>query len=186
MPRRLRAIGFDDAPFSKRRGARVAIAGVVCNGTRFEGMLWGKVRRDGWQATNVLSEMLLRSKFLPQVHLILLDGIAFGGMALVDLPGLSESVARPCVAVMRKPPDLEAMYAVIEQLPRPRERRRLLERAGPIHIRSPFVFQVAGLSPEDAHEALQRLTDQGHVPEALRLAHLIGAAVQTGQSGRRA
>jgi hypothetical protein len=184
--RQLRAIGFDDAPFVKRPGARVPIAGVVCRGTRFEGLLWGAVRRDGWQATRVLCELLAGSKFLPQIHVVLLDGIAFGGMALVDLPKLAETLDRPCVAVMRRPPDLEAMHAVIERLPRPAERRRILDRAGPIHVRAPFVFQVAGLSPDDAHQALVRLTDQGHVPEALRLAHLIGAAVQTGQSGRRA
>jgi len=34
--------------------------------------------------------------------------------------------------------------------------------------------------------ALATLTDRGKVPEPLRLAHLIGAAVVTGQSGRRA
>jgi len=30
------------------------------------------------------------------------------------------------------------------------------------------------------------LTDTGHVPEALRLAHLIGSAIMTGQSSNRA
>ena len=41
----------------------------------------------------------------------------------------------------------------------------------------------------DAHTAgqvLTRLTDTGHVPEALRLAHLIGSAIMTGQSSNRA
>jgi hypothetical protein len=33
---------------------------------------------------------------------------------------------------------------------------------------------------------LRRLTDCGNVPEALRLAHLIGAAVVKGESGRQA
>jgi hypothetical protein len=34
--------------------------------------------------------------------------------------------------------------------------------------------------------ALDRLTDCGKVPEALRLAHLIGAAVIKGESGSQA
>ena len=62
----------------------------------------------------------------------------------------------------------------------------IIERAGPIHVREPFVFQVVGASPEHSTEALSLLTDRGHVPEALRLAHLIGAAVMTGQSSQRA
>jgi hypothetical protein len=33
---------------------------------------------------------------------------------------------------------------------------------------------------------LHRLSDRGHVPEALRLAHLIGSAVEKGESGRQA
>ncbi|MFN7132485.1 MAG: DUF99 family protein, partial [Myxococcales bacterium] len=72
------------------------------------------------------------------------------------------------------------------QLPRARARLDRLERAGPIHARPPFWFQVQGASPAFAHEALLRLTDRGNVPEPLRLAHHIGAAVVTGESGRRA
>jgi endonuclease V-like protein UPF0215 family len=48
------------------------------------------------------------------------------------------------------------------------------------------VFQVQGAGPDEAAEALARLTDRGAVPEPLRLAHLVGAAISTGESGRRA
>lgn len=37
-----------------------------------------------------------------------------------------------------------------------------------------------------ALRVLNRVTDTGKVPEALRLAHLIGSAVKTGQSSKRA
>ena len=185
-PRALRAIGFDDAPHPRRRGVRVELAGVVCRGTRFEGLLWGHVRKDGWGATERLVQMLRGSKYLAQVHLVLLDGIAFGGLNVVDLPALAAAVERPCMAVMRRLPDLPAMERAIRKLPRPTRRLERLRRAGPIHSRPPFVFQVCGLDPERAHDALLRLTDTGHVPEALRLAHLIGSAVQGGQSRGRA
>ena len=33
----VRAIGFDDAPFERRAGGAVRIAGVVCAGTRIIG-----------------------------------------------------------------------------------------------------------------------------------------------------
>jgi len=185
-PRGLRAIGFDDAPFVRRRGARVDVAGVVCRGTRFEGMLWGHTRKDGWGATDCVVEMLRGSKYLAQVHVVLLDGIAFGGLNVIDLPALADAVERPCVAVMRRMPDLAAMEHAIRRLPRPERRLELLRRAGPIHRRPPFVFQVAGLDVDRTHDALMRLTDTGHVPEALRLAHLIGSAVRDGQSRGRA
>ena len=49
--KRIRAIGFDDAPFSDTHGSPVPIAGVVCSDTRFEGMVWGTVSKDGDDAT---------------------------------------------------------------------------------------------------------------------------------------
>ena len=185
-PRLLRAIGFDDAPFRRRGGGRVAVAGVVCAGTRFEGMVWGHVRQDGWNATDALARLLAGGKFLEQIHLVLLDGLSFGGFNLVDLPALAGRLGRPCVAVMRRPPDLAAVERALRRLPLPERRLRILARAGPVHSRPPFHFQVAGADPEAVADALERLTDRGHVPEALRIAHLVGAAVRLGESGRRA
>jgi endonuclease V-like protein UPF0215 family len=185
-PRLLRAVGFDDAPFSRSGRAEVAVAGAVCAGTRLEGMVWGRVRRDGWNATEALAGLLRGGKFLPQLHLVLLDGIALGGFNVVDLPALAAGLGRPCVAVMRRPPRLDAVEAALRHLPRPAARLERLQRAGPIHRLGGFVFQVQGATPEEAADALARLTDRGKVPEALRLAHLIGAAVRTGESGRRA
>lgn len=184
--RTLRAIGFDDAPFERGRRGRVGLAGVVCAGTRFEGLVWGTVQQDGWDATDAIVALLAGGKFLPQLHLVLLDGLGFGGFNLVDLPALAGRLERPCVAVMRRPPDLAAVEAAVARLPRPRRRLALLHAAGPVHRAAGFCFQVQGAAPEAITAALPRLTDRGAVPEALRLAHLVGAAIRTGQSGRRA
>jgi len=184
--RTLRVIGFDDVPWRHRSSGKVGIVGAVCAGTRFEGMVYGTVRRDGWRATSALEALLLHGKFLPQVHLVLLDGIALGGFNVVDLPRLARTLQRPCVAVMRKLPDLPAMERAAHRLPRPAARLALLRRAGPIHASGPFVFQVCGAEPPEIALALERLTDTGNVPEALRLAHLIGGALAHGESGRRA
>ncbi len=185
-PSRLRAGGFDDAPFQRRPGGRVFVVGAVCSGTRFEGMVLGRVRQDGWNATDELLRMLAGSKFLPQLHWILLDGIAFGGLNVVDLRRLAAEAGVPAIAVMRRKPDLDALGRVVAKLPRPAARRRAISRAGPIHSLGGFVFQVQGAEPERAAEALAHFTDTGNVPEPLRLAHLVGAAIVTGQSGRRA
>ncbi len=184
--RTLRVIGFDDAPFARRPGARVRIAGVVCAGTRFEGLVVGAVRRDGRGATDELCRLLLGGKFLPQLHLVLLDGIAFGGFNVVDLLALAARLRRPCVAVMRRSPDLPAVERALLRLPGGQRRLAILRRAGPVHVRPPFVFQVRGADPDAIAAALARVTDRGNVPEALRLAHLVGAAVVRGESGRRA
>jgi endonuclease V-like protein UPF0215 family len=181
----IRTIGFDDAPFT-RASRRVPLAGVVCAGTRFEGLVWGRVSRDGWNANDAIVGLLRGKKFLPQLHAVLLDGIAFGGFNVVDLPALAESLALPCASVMRRSPDLPAVERAMQRLPRAAKRMALLRRAGEIHVHAPFVFQVAGCSARVFQRVLERVTDRGHVPESLRLAHLIGSAVVLGESGRRA
>ncbi len=184
--RTIRAIGFDDAPFERGASAPVSIAGVVCADTRFEGMVWGEVTQDGFDATDVICALLEHGKFLPQLHLVLLDGIALGGFNVVDLPELNRRLGVPCVAVMRDYPDFDAVERALANLSESERRLALIRRAGAIHQAGHVFFQVQGAPPEAAREALARLTDTGHIPEPIRLAHLIGAAVKTGESGRRA
>jgi len=186
LNRAIRVIGFDDAPFVRRRGSRVAISGIVCANTHFEGMVWGYVRQDGWNATDTICKLLIGSKFLPQLHILLLDGIAFGGFNVIDLRKLSQQLALPCVAVMRRLPDLFAVETAMRRLPQPEKRWKILKRAGTIYEFPPFYFQVCGERKEVTAAVLQKLTDCGNVPEALRLAHLIGAAVIKGESGSSA
>ena len=184
--RTIRAIGFDDAPFKRGSGEKVAIAGIICGLTRFEGMVWGEIDPDGWNATEAICQLLAGSKFLPQLHILLLDGIGLGGFNIIDLPQLHQRLNLPCVAVMRKLPDLVAMKEAMSRLPEVDKRWEILQRAGQIYEAPPFVFQVCGEEADIIAATLHRLSDRGNVPEALRLAHLIGSAVIKGESGNSA
>ena len=184
--KKIRAIGFDDSPFKRHQPGKVNISGVVCANTRFEGMVWGAVEVDGHDATETVCQLLIGKKFLPQLHLVLLDGIGFGGFNLIDLPQLNRRLNLPCVAVMRKRPNLMKMKDAMSRLPNYESRLWLLQQAGEIYAYPPFFFQVCGARSEIIARALPQLTDRGKVPEALRLAHLIGAAVINGESGSSA
>lgn len=184
--RQIRTIGFDDAPFTRHQRNQVNISGIVCANTRFEGMVWGEIEPDGWNATEVICQLLIDGKFLPQLHLVLLDGIGFGGFNLVNLPQLAQRLGIPCVAVMRRLPNVDKMKRAMSRLPKYQQRLAILEQAGEIHNYSPFVFQVWGEKPEIIARVLEQLTDCGKVPEALRLAHLVGAAVINGESSSQA
>ncbi|MEM7760837.1 MAG: DUF99 family protein [Cyanobacteria bacterium P01_A01_bin.40] len=184
--KQIRVIGFDDAPFERHQTNKVNISGIVCANTRFEGMVWGAVDVDGHDATDTICQLLIGKKFLPQLHLVLLDGIGFGGFNLVNLSLLAQKLQLPCVAMMRKLPNMQKMTAAMSRLPNYQQRLVTLHQAGEIHTYPPFVFQVRGEQPEIIAQALFQLTDRGKVPEALRLAHLIGSAVLRGESSSQA
>ena len=186
LKKQIRVIGFDDAPFEKASGSPVKIAGVVCSDTRFEGMLWGEVARDGTDAMEVIVKILQGSKFYEQVNLVLTDGIAFGGFNMIDLKELSIRLERPCIAVMRKHPDIEAVSHALMNFSDYQQRKQILVKAGKIYSHNNMYYQVYGCRADTAASILEKLTDRGYVPEALRLAHLIGAAVITGESSNRA
>lgn len=184
--KQIRVIGIDDAPFNKERGSIVNISGIVCSSTRFEGMLWGTVEKDGSDATNTLIDLITNSKFFSQLHAVLLDGIAFGGFNIVDLELLSRSLELPCLAVMRKQPNLAAIDNALQNFEDYERRKTLISKAGEVYESDNFTFQTAGIDQINAAKLLHLVTDTGNVPEALRLAHLIGSAVKTGESSNRA
>lgn len=128
-----------------RRGGRAFITGVVCARTRFEGMVWGQVRQDGWNATDTICKLLEGGKFLPQLHIVLLDGIAFGGFNIVDLPKLQARLGLPSVAVIRRNPNLTKVRAALGKLSQPQRRLELLHRAGEIYAYPPLILILANL-----------------------------------------
>jgi len=186
LNKQLRVIGFDDAPFSKQNDSCVNVSGIVCSNTRFEGMVWGEVKRDGNDSTERLIDLVKKNKFHSQLHAVLIDGIAFGGFNVVDLPALSKALSLPCIVVMRKMPDLVAVNKALQNFSDYQSRIALVRKAGEIFNHSSFYFQCSGIDAENAGMILDRVTDTGKVPEALRIAHLIGSAIKTGVSSNRA
>lgn len=187
MRRGVRVVGVDDGPVPRRRGASVFVAAPVVRADgQLDGLLTTHIRRDGWNATGRLIALLRSSRFLPQVHAIMVDGIALGGLNIVDIQGLSEALERPVLTVVRHRPDPEGFRNVMERLPRPAQRWALVERAGPVLEAGPIFFQCAGATPTRARELLRATTLHGNLPEPIRLAHLIAGGVVDGESRGRA
>lgn len=179
-------IGFDDAPFDHPHRGDVLVVGAFYAGTRLEGVLTGKVRRDGANATRVLARLLIRSRFQPHLHLVLLQGIAFGGFNVVDLHELHDEIDVPVIAVMRRAPDFEKIRrALLEHVAGGARKWKLIEKAGPAEPAGRLFVQRAGITLPQAASALADLCITSTVPEPLRTAHLVAGGLARGESRHR-
>jgi endonuclease V-like protein UPF0215 family len=206
-------IGFDDGPFARDHKGDVLLVGVVCSGTRVDGIVSGRIRRDGANATQAMVDLVRRSQFGTHLQAVMLQGIAVGGFNVVDVQGLHAALRLPVLVVTRKRPDLDAVKrALFADVPhqRPRVRGaarkwRLIEGAGPMERLGPsnrairrarptglaaqgpnLWVQRVGLTLDEARRLVERTTLHGNVPEPLRLAHLIAGGITEGKSRGRA
>lgn len=184
----VRVIGIDDGPFERSHRGDVRVVGAIYQGgTRLEGILSSKVRRDGRNATDRLVQMIGASRFAPQLHYVMLDGIALAGFNVIDLPRLSAELELPALVVCRTAPDLEAVHDALQNhVPGGAAKWKLVQRAGPVLPIEGLHCQLAGLGRDEA-AALIRLTRRnGKLPEPIRTAHLVATGIETGASHGRA
>lgn len=187
MGRLSHVIGFDDAPFSPDHRGDVLVVGAIFSGLRLEGVVSGKVRRDGVNSTRVLIDLVSGSRFASHIQAVLLQGIAMAGFNVVDLAGLHEALRLPIIVVARRKPDLPAIRrALLEKVPGGRRKWCLIERLAPMEPIAGVFVQRVGVSPEETETLIDRLAINSALPEPLRTAHLIAGGVATGESRHRA
>ena len=117
----------------------------------------------------------------------MMQGIALGGFNVVDIHGLHASLGIPVMVVARRAPRLEVIReALLTRVAGWRRKWALIERAGPMEPVGGVFVQRAGLSLEAAADVIRRFSVYGHIPEPLRVAHLIAGGVGTGESRGRA
>ncbi len=179
-------IGFDDAPFSRRHRGDVLVVGTVFSQMRLEGVLSGKVRRDGVNATRTIIRLVSESRF-QHVQAIMLQGIAFAGFNVIDLDGVHEALRIPVIVISRKKPDLAAIKrALLDKVPGGRRKWQLIECAGPMERAGSVYVQRAGIGMDDAVRVIKRFAVHSILPEPLRTAHLIAGGIALGESRHRA
>lgn len=180
-------IGFDDAPFDKAHRGDVRLVGTICARTRLDGLVSGRVRRDGRNSTSTMVELLQSSQFESHVQAVLLQGIAVAGFNVVDVHALHEALGRPVMVVARRQPNFTKIRrTLLQSVPGGDRKWGLIERLGEMEpLRGVFVQRV-GLSLSEARHLLSATTLHGNLPEPLRLAHIIAGGVTTGASRGRA
>ena len=180
-------IGFDDAPFAAGYLGKVKVVGTVYAGLRLDGVLVGEVEKDGTDAAEKLAALVRQSKFMPNLHLVMLQGIALAGFNVVDVFALHEQLDLPILVVSRRMPNMEAIKdALLNKVCDGQVKWAIIEKLGPMEPAGPVYVQRVGLTLDQAEAVVRRLAIEGSIPEPLRVAHLIAGAIADGQSRGRA
>lgn len=190
MKPEVRVLGVDDGPFTWDHREADVVGVLMRAGAYVEAVMRTRVTVDGEDATARVAEMLARSRYREAVQVLMLDGVSLGGFNVLDLDALHAAVEVPLLTVTRDPPDREAIEAALRKHFPDAERRIGLLQRHPLHrvetAHNPVWVKVVGMGVEDARDLVRATTVRGALPEPLRLAHLIAAAVAGGESRGRA
>lgn len=200
MKKEIRLIGIDDSPFDKCqkpkvfehtgnsrnfqvfKGNNVLVVGTVFRGGSWlDGVLSTKVKVDGTNATSKVIEMINKCKFKPQIHAILLNGIALGGFNIIDIKKLNKKTKLPVIVVIRNYPNFDSIKKALKKMKK-ESRFNLIKKAGEVIKVGKVYIQLAGISLEDAKEILKISCTRSFIPEPIRIAHIIASGIVTGES----
>ncbi len=190
MKAQVRVLGIDDGPFTFS-AAGTPVVGVVMRLPNYvEGVMCSEVSIDGLEATDVVVNMVKKSKYREQVRLIIVDGIALGGFNVLDLDEIYLKTEIPVCSITRDKPSISAIERALRKHFSDWEQRlKLITKNTLEPIRGahkPIYVCVKGMSMGELKLLLRRATVRGALPEALRVAHLIAAAMVKGESEGKA
>lgn len=180
-------LGIDDAPFKKGRDTDVPIVGVVMEAaTLVEAVALTRFPVDGDAATEFLAGWIAGLRIQPALQAIVLGGITLAGLGIVDIAELARRLETPVIAATRRDTATSVLARALRAAGLD-ARLAILERTPPSRcIRTGLHIACAGADPGEAEQIVRATLAKAHLPEPLRIAHLIGAALVKGESKGRA
>jgi len=185
----IRTVGFDDGCYFPGLESVLLVGAVLRGNSRLEAVMSCQVKKDGFDSTEKMACLVNNSRQKPQIRAIFLDGLSFAGFNIPDIIELSKMTKLPAIAVIRKPPDMDAVKDAVKRLSGSEKRLEAMASAGKVHAAktgdSEIFFQCAGVSLSNARVYLKRTILHANVPEPVRVAHLIASGISRGDSRGR-
>lgn len=190
IKREIRILGIDDSALLNEK---VMIVGTVFRGADWmDGVLRSDITKDGVDATDVIINMIIKSKHYGQIRVVMLDGITYAGFNVVDINEIYGQTGIPVIVVMRSMPDFEKIKAALKYFPDGDERWIIIQKAGKIDEiaggkeKSSIYVQKSGINLEIVLKIIRLTSIRSNIPEPLRVAHLIATGIILGESRGKA
>jgi hypothetical protein len=190
MKPHVRVLGIDDGPFTFG-DARAPLVGAALRLPNYlEGVMARSVAVDGTDATDAIAGMLAKSRYREGLKLALVDGAAVGGFNVVDIGVLAERTGLPFATVAREMPDMAGIEKALRRNFDDWKGRLAILRRHRLRVLdtgcTPLWVACAGIDFGDAGEIIKSSIVRGALPEPLRVAHIVAAAIAKGESRGRA
>ena len=186
VPPRPHLLGIDDGPFERGTSADVPIVGVMMEGPDLvEAVAITRFPVDGDGLTDFLADWVGDLRFRPALQGVLLGGITAAGLGVVDVPLLAERLGLPVIVVNRRAPRDEPLLEALRSAGLDARRELVTRAPEPRRLDGGLYAGVAGATPETAARLVEAARSKSDLPEPLRLAHLVAAAVARGESRGR-
>lgn len=179
-------LGIDDGPFVKGQLEPVPIVAVMMEGADLvESVAVTRFPVDGDDATGFLGDWIGGLRTRSTLQAVILGGITIAGLGIVDVRALSAQLALPVLVVNRREPTSQDLEHALRSA-------GLADRAEALHATPPaervqdgLYLAHAGTDPERAKALTCATLGKAQLPEPLRIAHLIAAALMSGESRGR-
>jgi Uncharacterized conserved protein len=186
----MRILGVDDGPFTFNDRS-VLVVGVVVRGVNYiEGIIKKSVKRDGFDSTDVLIEMVDNSRYKEQIRVIMTDGIALAGFNVIDIGRLYKTTGKAVISITRDKPDERMVEEALKNHFKDWKKRvKMIEEYPLIEVKTvykPIFVKSVGVDENETKTIIKHAIVRGRLPEPIRLAHLIASAYVKGESYGRA
>lgn len=181
-------LGIDDSPFLRSDRYSTIVGVLMSHDFHVDAILTERIEVDGDDSIDAIFSFL-SSGYGKAANIVLSNGVTFGGFNLFDPDELYEKSGVPVISVTRKEPDRDSMIRAIEKHGRDRRKVELLQKLDPQRISIPDVgvlyANIAGIDADEASRVVGRSIFRGKIPEAIRMAHMVGSVLKKGKTHGR-
>jgi len=176
-----RVLGVDDGPYIRGSSRTILVLTVYRLDRYIDGIMTAEVATDGDDSSEVIAEMLNRSRFKEQVRCIVSDGACLAGFNVLDMDDLHERAGVPVVTCSDEEPDTASIGDALRAAFGDRdERLSLITAHRPVRLElkdGPCWVRKVGIGSEDAEGLVRKCTIHGRTPEPIRISHLLAKAL---------